>query len=124
MLESVEEGKKDHIIGEDTIIETNVKINGLVRIGDNCHISSGSSIGPNVSIGDNSVISVSSIENSIIMQNCKIDTVTEIKNSIIANNSEIKGSATNNEKIFLLGEGSKISLWDKVRVWIKNLLSA
>ena len=106
------------------IIETNVKINGLVRIGDNCHISSGSSIGPNVSIGDNSVISVSSIENSIIMQNCKIDTVTEIKNSIIASNSEIKGSATNNEKIFLLGEGSKISLWDKVRVWIKNLLSA
>ena len=45
--------------------------------------NSGSSIGPNVSIGDNSVISVSSIENSIIMQNCKIDTVTEIKNSII-----------------------------------------
>ena len=44
------------------------------------------------------------------MQNCKIDTVTEIKNSIIASNSEIKGSATNNEKIFLLGEGSKISL--------------
>ena len=110
LLESVEEGKKDHIIGEDTIIEANVKINGLVRIGDNCHISSGSSIGPNVSIGDNSVISVSSIENSIIMQNCKIDTITEIKNSIIASNSEIKGSATNNEKIFLLGEGSKISL--------------
>jgi NDP-sugar pyrophosphorylase family protein len=43
------------------------------------------------------------------MKNCKIHSLTEIKNSIIANNSEIldgKGI----EKVFLLGEGSKISL--------------
>ena len=43
------------------------------------------------------------------MENCKINSSTEIKNSIIANNSEIKDDAED-KKIFLLGEGSKISL--------------
>ena len=108
MLECSEE-KIDHIIGKHTIIESNVKINSPVIIGDNCHIASGSSIGPNVSVGDNTTISVSNIENSIIMKNCKINSMAEIKNSIIANNSEIKDE-TGTKKIFLLGEGSKVSL--------------
>jgi glucose-1-phosphate thymidylyltransferase len=97
------------IIGENCVIEENVTIHGPVIIGNNCKVLSNSKIGPNVSLGDNSIISVSLIENSIIMKNCKIHSLTEIKNSIIANNSEIldgKGI----EKVFLLGEGSKISL--------------
>ena len=43
------------------------------------------------------------------MQNCKINSSAEIKDSIIANNSEIKDEV-GTEKVFLLGEGSKISL--------------
>ena len=43
------------------------------------------------------------------MENCKIESSTEIKDSIIANNSEIKDK-DGVKKIFLLGEGSKISL--------------
>jgi len=110
ILERLGKYAEDHIVGEDTTIESNVKINGLVTIGDNCHILSGSSIGPNVSIGDNSTIYASGIENSIIMKNCKINSNVEIKNSIIANNSEIIDNSSGEEKIFLLGEGSKISL--------------
>ena len=94
--------------GEGSIIESNVEINIPVIIGKNCHISS-SSIGPNVSIGDNTIISGSSIEHSIIMENCKINSTAKIKNSIIANNSEIKDE-DGIKKIFLLGEGSKVSL--------------
>jgi glucose-1-phosphate thymidylyltransferase len=101
--------ENDHIIGENTVIESNVKINGPVVIGRNCHISSGSSIGPNVSVGNNTTIDVSNIENSIVMENCKINSSAEIKNSIIANNSNIKDSE-GTKKIFLLGEGSKVSL--------------
>ena len=100
---------RNYITGNNTIIESDVKIQGLVVIGENCHISSGSSIGPNVSIGDNTTISVSSIKNSIIMKNCKINSTAEIINSIIANNSEIKDKE-GKEKIFLLGEGSKVTL--------------
>jgi len=109
MLERSGEGIESHITGEVTIIESNVKIKSPVIIGQNCHICSGSSIGPNVSVGDNTTICVSSIENSIIMENCKINSTAEIKNSIIANNSEIKDEA-GTEKIFLLGEGSKVYL--------------
>ena len=109
MLEHDDNKIKSHIVGENTIIESNVKINGLVVIGANCHISEGSIIGPNVSVGDNTTISVSSIENSIIMENCKINSTANIKNSIVANNSEIKDEV-GKEKIFLLGEGSKVSL--------------
>jgi len=97
------------IIKENCEFGKNITIQGPVIIGANCKILSGSKIGPNVSIGDNSIISVSLIENSIIMQDCKINSVICIKDSIIANNSEIKDNS-GNEKIFLLGAGSKISL--------------
>ncbi len=97
------------ILGKDLILEKNIKIKGPVIIGTNCKILSESVIGPNVSIGDNSIISVSSIENSIIMKNCKINSVMDIRDSIISNNSEIKDQI-DDQKVFLLGEGSKISL--------------
>tara|TARA_Y100001936_G_scaffold249151_1_gene298738 strand:- start:20889 stop:21929 length:1041 start_codon:yes stop_codon:yes gene_type:complete len=109
MLEQEEQKNDEYVVGEETVIESNVTIKGPVIIGKNCQISSGSSIGPNVSVGDNTIIAVSSIDNSIIMKNCKINSVTEIKNSIIANNSEIKDEK-GIKKIFLLGEGSKVSL--------------
>ena len=108
-LEQSKKNKNEHLIGIDSIVESNVEIIEPVVIGKNCHISTGSSIGPNVSVGDNTSISVSSIENSIIMQNCKINSDTKIKNSIIASNSEIKDES-GMKKIFLLGEGSKVSL--------------
>jgi NDP-sugar pyrophosphorylase family protein len=43
------------------------------------------------------------------MENCKIEGKLTIKNSIIAKNSRIN-SKNNNEKIFLLGEGTQITL--------------
>ena len=99
------------MIGKDTIIKNNCKIRGPVIIGKNCIIESGCKIGPNISIGDNSKISKSNIENSIIMSNCNIKCNEKIENSIISSNSEIlEGENKTNFKVFLLGEGTKISL--------------
>ena len=98
------------IIGKNCKIGTDVKIEGPVIIGDNCEIIANSSIGPNVSVGNSSIISVTSLENSIIMDNCKVNSFVKIKDSIIASKSEIKGNSLSDDKIFLLGEGSKISL--------------
>ena len=123
-LEDSFEGEKDDtveidgkiIVGRGTRIESNIKITGPVIIGKNCKIlkrmndASQSIIGPNVSVGDNSIITISSIKNSIIMENCIIDTTAKIRNSIVASNSEIKNNKINDDKIFMLGEGSKISL--------------
>ena len=116
-MEKKFEGKKEKdvvldgkiIVGKNSNIESNVKIIAPVMIGSNCKILENSVIGPNVSIGDDSIISISSIRNSIIMEKCRINSFTKIKNSIIANNSDIKDEE-GDEKIFLLGEGSKISL--------------
>ena len=97
------------ILGNNCTFGKNVTIRGPAIIGDNCKILDDSIIGPNVSIGDNSSISVSLIENSIIMRNCKINSNVKIKDSIIANNSEIENNE-DTRKIFLLGEGSRIKL--------------
>lgn len=111
------EGKKDDnvsmtgniMVGADTTIKEGSKITGPVIIGRNCQIGPNVHIGSNTSIGDNSKISNCHIENSIIMSGCNINGDFTIKDSIIAFNSEIIKSSTPN-KVFLLGEGTKISV--------------
>jgi len=96
----------DIMVGKDSILK-NVEITGPVIIGKNCKIHSGSHIGPNVSIGDNCDISNTKIDNSIIMNGCKIQQNEKISNSIIAYNSQIISKENKNENYFL-GENSKI----------------
>ncbi len=122
ILENMEcyfHGKKDDdviiegnvMIGDNTVIKNKSKIIGPVIIGKNCIISDESYLGPNTSIGDNVNISQCKVKNSIIMSNCIIDCDVNIKNSIISSNSKIsKKNSVNNEQVFLLGEGTKISL--------------
>ena len=97
------------IVGKNSIIKSDVIIKGPVIIGENCIVNSGTVIGPNTSIGDNSNISKCNVMNSIIMKNCKINLNVNIKNSIISNYSEIiSDNQLSAEKVFLLGEGTKI----------------
>ena len=97
------------MVGEGTIIKSGSKITGPVIIGKNCIIESDTVIGPNTSIGDNSRIAMCDINNSIVMSDCKIECKVKIRNSIIAYNSTIVYDQTKqNEKVFLLGEGTKI----------------
>jgi len=81
-------------------------------IGKNCKIDESASIGPNVSIGDDTMISSDVvIENSIIMSGCKIDGGLNIKDSIISANCHLHGNNKDKtKKVFLLGEGTKITL--------------
>ena len=98
------------MIGKNTKIEKDVEIQGPVIIGENCIIKSKSKIGPNISIGNNTKISQVDIAKSIIMSDCVIEGDLKIRDSIISNNSQIivTESHNTNEKIFLLGEGTKI----------------
>ena len=98
------------MVGKDSIIKSGAKIKGPVIIGKNCIVKSNTYIGSNTSIGDNSEISKCHIEDSIIMSGCKIDADIKISKSIIAFNSEILRKDGQPAKIFLLGEGTKISL--------------
>lgn len=96
------------MVGKGTIIKKGATLIGPVIIGNDCVIDH-AQIGPNTSVGDNSKISKCKIEDSIIMSNCNIDVDLEIRNSIIAFNSEIMQN-NNVNTVFLLGEGTKISL--------------
>ena len=98
------------MIGSNSKISDNSKIFGPCIIGKNCIIRKDCTIGPNVSIGDNSRLTNCNIQNSIIMENCVIDSNMKIRNSILASNSSITIDGKNDEKILLLGEGTKISL--------------
>ena len=98
-------------VGVGSQIKSGATLIGPVIIGKNCIIDSGTRVGPNTSIGNNSKIRGCDIENSIIMSDCEIDCDIKIRNSIISYNSKIKyQKKQNSEKIFLLGEGTKITL--------------
>jgi len=98
------------IIGKSTIIKNGCQVVGPVIIGENCVIENNSYIGPNTSIGDNSKLSSCKVEDSIIMSNCQIIGNFRIKDSIIAYNCELVFTEKSDNTIFLLGEGTKISL--------------
>jgi glucose-1-phosphate thymidylyltransferase len=97
-------------VGENTIIKSGTKIIGPVIIGSNCKISGNVIIGSNTSIGKNCEISKCNIQNSIIMDDCRIHCKTKINHSIISNNSSIDENTNVEERVFLLGEGTRIRL--------------
>ena len=99
------------IVGEGSLIKTGSSITGPVIIGKNCIIESNTTIGPNTSIGNNSILSDCDVENSIIMSGCKIECNAKIRQSIISTNSHIsQNKKTDKVHVFLLGEGTKITL--------------
>lgn len=98
-------------VGSGTIIRRGCILKGPIIIGKNCVIDEFTELGPNTSIGDNSLLSRCIIRDSIIMSNCSLNTQIIIKNSIIASNSSItEENYENKEKRFLLGEGTQIFL--------------
>jgi len=100
------------IIDKSTNIESGSSVITPSIIGKNCKIDKSARIGPNASIGDNTIISSDVvIENSIIMSDCKIDGGLNIRDSIISANCHLYGNNKDKtKKLFLLGEGTKITL--------------
>jgi len=99
------------MVGHNTTIRKNASLSGPIIIGNNCLIDSDTSIGPNVSIGDNSRLSGCAVNNSIIMNDCVVEGSINITRSIIAANSNISFLAdSGKDKVFLLGEGTRITL--------------
>jgi len=91
------------------LIKKGAKIIGPVIIGNDTVVEEGSFIGPNTSIGNNSKLSKCNIKNSIVMSDCVISSKLKIRDSIISSNATITES-NEEEKIFLLGEGTKIKI--------------
>ncbi len=102
--------KKNIVIGKGTTISSDCILIGPVIIGNNCSIDSKVKLGPYVSIGDNCNLKKCSIQDSIIMADCRIDAKIDLIYSIIAHGSEIEDSDVPKKYQFLLGERSQLKL--------------
>ena len=98
------------VIGKNSSITRDSFVTGPAIIGDNCTIGPATRIGPYVSVGNNSIVKKCEIENSIIMNGCKIHSRTHITDSIIANGSEIVDNPQPKKHQFLLGERSQVKI--------------
>ena len=98
------------VIGTGTTVSPDSVITGPVIIGKNCTIGPGVHLGPYVSVGDNCNLKQCSIQDSIIMTDCMIDSKSNFESSIISHGSEITSSDVPKTHQFLLGERSQIKL--------------
>lgn len=88
---------------------TNSRLIQPVAIGEDCVIT-GSTIGPCVSIADGCTISNTEISNSIIMRGCTVEWNDSIENSLIGKCSAIRKRKRENKAYsFSLGDDSVIS---------------
>jgi glucose-1-phosphate thymidylyltransferase len=97
-------------VGMNTVIKNNSMIKGPVIIGEGCVISN-SYIGPYTSIGNGSSIENAHIEDSIVMDNARIQDVDRIIESLIGRNVIIeKQSALPGGRRFFVGDSSHVML--------------
>jgi glucose-1-phosphate thymidylyltransferase len=96
-------------IGKNSIISKNSVIKGPVIIGKNCRIEN-AYIGPFTSIGDNCEIMNAEIEDSVILDGCKINHSDRIVDSLIGRGVKIhKKKDFPNGKRFVIGDYSEVS---------------
>jgi glucose-1-phosphate thymidylyltransferase len=99
-------------LGRGSRIAKGAVVRGPCVIGTDTIIGSGVYIGPYTSIGDHVSISRGEIEDSIVMDNCRIDINNRITSSIIGQHSSItSGTTSSTGRLTLtLGENCEIRL--------------
>ena len=97
-------------LGQNLSITNDSHITGPVIIGEHCTIGPSARIGPYVSVGNNSILKKCDIENSIIMDGCKITSKIHISDSIVSHGSEIMDNPEPKKHQFLLGERSQVKI--------------
>lgn len=95
------------IIGENSIIKGNSKLYGPLIIGKNCTVNN-SIIGPYTSIGNNSTIENTNVEDSIVMENAKITDINKISKSLIGKSVSINNNKISNEISLMIGDNSRV----------------
>lgn len=96
LLERVKDKKQ---IGAGSVV-TNTEIIEPVIIGENCVLKN-CTIGPNVTIGQNSKIQNTKIDNSIILNSVEIDCGLDITESLIGNNAKLSKQNENKLKMII-----------------------
>ncbi len=98
-------------VGKNAQVKKGAMIRGPTIIGENAIIENEVYIGPYTSIGKGTIVKKGEVENSIIMENCRIEINTKIIDSVIGADSEIvtNQKGPKGHKL-IVGENSKIIL--------------
>jgi glucose-1-phosphate thymidylyltransferase len=99
-------------VEKDAIVQSNATIRGPAHVGTGTVIDAETYVGPYTSIGSDCQLSSCEIENSVVMDRCRINTRQRITDSLIGPECEILASSDNLPKAchFVLGERSKLQL--------------
>ena len=96
-------------IGEGTKLE-NSRVEGPAFIGANCRIKN-SLIQPFTNIRTGTLVEDSSLERSVILENCRISKIKQLAGSVIGRNTILTGQGENAEKVKLfVGDDCKVEL--------------
>ena len=99
-------------LGTKSRVSKTATVRGPVSIGENTLIGDGTCVAPYTSIGSSCVIIGCEVENTIIMDKCKITAPIRISNSLIGPETEIVNNVSGEPKGYrlILGERSTIVL--------------
>ena len=97
-------------IGDDTVVRAGTTLRGPLIIGRNCEIGPDAYVGPYTSIGDDTLVRGAEVENTIIVGNCKIECKRRIVDSLIGSNTQISDSENTLPRgsRFIIGENTVI----------------
>ena len=96
-------------IGEGTKLESS-RVQGPVFIAADCRIKN-SLIGPFTNIRAGTVVEDSSLEHSVILENCRIFKIKQLADSVVGRNTILTGQGKNAEKVKLfVGDDCKVEL--------------
>ncbi len=99
-------------VGDGAIVMSGATVRGPAHIGSGTKIKSGTYIGPYSSIGSNCELEGCEVENTIVMDGCKINANCRIMDSIIGPETKIGRAAGNIPKgyRFVIGERSSLQI--------------
>jgi glucose-1-phosphate thymidylyltransferase len=97
-------------LGQGTMIHAGTTLQGPLIIGKGCEIGPDAYIGPYTSIGDNTIIRAATLENTIIVGNSRIECKRRIVDSLIGGNTQITDSENSLPRgsRFIIGENTVI----------------
>jgi glucose-1-phosphate thymidylyltransferase len=96
-------------IGEGTVVE-NSQIHGPVSIAEQCRIKN-SFVGPFTSIGKGTIIEDSSLERSVVLEDCHIHHIGHLTDSLIGRRVELVRSNQQFKAVkFFVGDDARVEL--------------
>jgi glucose-1-phosphate thymidylyltransferase len=105
LMDQMDLGDKNYLVGEGTEIGENVEIDGPAIIGDNC-ILENCEIKPHVTIGNSCIIKQAKVGNSLLFDNCTIDCDIKIKDSILGKGAKVAKKQKDTASRLILGDNT------------------